>query len=61
MRGMIPDGILVRFSAVAIEPGGAWPALTAFVVDLLRAVPKADLPMLVGTARAKAFGASASA
>jgi EpsI family protein len=55
MRGKIPDGVLVRFSAVALEPGGAWPALTAFVPDMLGAVPRADLPVLVGTARASAI------
>jgi EpsI family protein len=61
MQGMIPDGVLVRFSAGSPEPGGAWPALTTFIVDMLRTVPRSDLPVLVGTARAKAFAAAPAA
>jgi EpsI family protein len=49
MQGVIPDGILVRFSAADLEPGEAWPDLAQFVRTLLSALPAAKRKILVGT------------
>lgn len=55
LQGVIPDGILMRFSAPATEAGGAWSELSDFILAALKVVPRQDLPALIGTERAGAF------
>jgi EpsI family protein len=52
VQGVIPDGILARFSASSVEPGGSWPLLANFVASLLSEVSPEHRKTLVGTARA---------
>lgn len=54
-KGLIPDGVLVRFSTLSIEPGGGWDELERFVVGLVTAVPADKRQALIGTARARSM------
>lgn len=48
MAGLIPDGVLVRVSSVDADTQAAYALHEQFIRDLLRAVPPARLPRLLG-------------
>lgn len=52
IRGFVPDGILVRCSAVG-ESGPSFKVLHSFVPELLRAVSERHQPALIGTSLAQ--------
>jgi EpsI family protein len=53
MQGIIPDGLLSRFSIVGDDPGQDWAAIGAFVAELIAAVAPNRRNVLIGTERAK--------
>lgn len=55
LDGIIPDGLLSRFSTVASSSGNAWSELEAFVPQLLAAIAPRHRGILIGTARANAL------
>jgi len=58
LEGIIPDGILCRFST-ADNTAAAWPRLQRFVRSLLAATDPAGRRVLIGTERSLAFTRSA--
>lgn len=48
MKGLIPDGVLCRFSVLGDDPNTSFRLLEGFVETLLKAVPAKGLPALVG-------------
>jgi len=48
MAGVIPDGVLVRVSSIDADSQAAYALHEQFIRDLLRAVPPARLPRLLG-------------
>jgi len=57
LRGVIPDGLLSRFSTVAADPTQAWREIEMFLPDLLFAVKPEYRKVLVGTERGNHLGA----
>ena len=55
MSGIIPDGLLCRFSTNTDQPAQGWSRLEAFIPDLIRAVPVQHRRVLVGTQIADAL------
>ena len=55
MQGIIPDGLLSRFSMTGVDPAQDWPAISRFVVELIAAVPAARRNVLIGSERANAL------
>jgi EpsI family protein len=55
MEGYVPDGVLVRFSALGADPTAAFALIDSFVPALLAATPAAQRNALVGTQLAKAI------
>lgn len=55
LAGVIPDGVLVRISNVMSEEGDRFVFNGRFVQDLIQALPKAVLPALITTEKARAF------
>jgi EpsI family protein len=55
MQGVIPDGVLCRFSTPGDFPDQDWPALARFVADLVWAAPAGYRKVLVGTERGDAL------
>jgi EpsI family protein len=53
MAGIVPDGVLCRFSAA--NTGGAWAGLHQFLLELIEATPPAGRTVLVGSARSLAL------
>ena len=53
MEGIIPDGLLSRFSIVGDDPAQDWAAIGAFVAQLIAAVAPNRRNVLIGTERAK--------
>ncbi len=53
MQGVVPDGVLCRFSALVDDPEHAWRLIEGFVPILLAAVAAKDRPVLIGSERAK--------
>lgn len=53
MAGVVPDGVLVRFSMLGEEPAQAFATMDAFIANLVAAVPAANRKALVGTDLAK--------
>jgi EpsI family protein len=53
MQGIIPDGLLSRFSIVGDDPGLDWAAIGAFVAELIAAIAPNRRNVLIGTERAK--------
>ncbi len=49
LRGIIPDGALIRTSTVGLAPDASFRLQDRFIRDLLAAVPAADLPFFTGT------------
>jgi EpsI family protein len=54
-QGIIPDGLLARFSAVGADPAHAWRELEEFLPALLAAVAPDKRKVLIGTDRAIAL------
>lgn len=54
-KGIIPDGLLARFSAVGADPTHAWRELEDFIPALLMAVAPDKRKVLIGTDRASAM------
>lgn len=52
MQGIVPDGLLSRFSMIGVDPGQEWLAITRFVVELIGAVAPANRNVLIGSERA---------
>jgi EpsI family protein len=52
MQGIIPDGLLSRFSMAGDDPNHEWAAISAFVTELIGAVAPGRRNVLVGTERA---------
>lgn len=55
LQGIIPDGLLVRFSTSPSNVSDAWEAIEAFVSTLVIAIPPKHRKVLVGTERANAM------
>ena len=55
MQGIIPDGLLARFSVVTLDEGAPFAELGAFIPALLRAVAHDRRKVLIGTERARAM------
>jgi EpsI family protein len=55
LQGIIPDGLLSRFSTVTEDPKQAWQALELFIPALLGAVQPQYRKVLVGTSRGEAM------
>ena len=53
ISGIVPDGVLCRFSAA--NTGGAWAGLHEFLLELIGATPSAGRQVLVGSARSLAL------
>jgi EpsI family protein len=51
LDGVIPDGLLSRFSTIA-DGGDAWNTIDTFVADLVNAVPPKHRRVLIGSERA---------
>ena len=49
MRGLVPDGILVRFSTIQREGTDSFATLDRFIPEIIGAMKPADRPVLVGT------------
>jgi EpsI family protein len=54
LDGVIPDGLLSRFSTIA-DGADAWGVIETFVADLVSAVPPQHRRVLIGTERANAL------
>jgi EpsI family protein len=52
IAGIVPDGVLVRFSSVALDPAAAFALNAQFAADLIQAVAPAARPALITTANA---------
>lgn len=61
MRGIIPDGLLCRFSTIASDPANAWRDLEAFLPAFMAAVAPSQRRVLIGTDLARAMGGLAVA
>lgn len=59
MRGIIPDGMLARFSSSSADPEQDWHVITGFVNELILAVAPAKRSVLIGTERARLIGRNA--
>lgn len=57
MEGYVPDGVLVRFSALGTDPKAAFALIDRFVPALLAATPASRRNALVGTQLANAIKA----
>ena len=49
LRGLVPDGVLVRVSSIEPDTAAAWALQDAFIQDFLAAIPPNQLPRLLGT------------
>jgi EpsI family protein len=56
MQGVIPDGLLCRFSTAGDYPERDWPVIGRFIGELLAAVRPDMRKVLIGTQRAQQFG-----
>jgi len=55
MQGIIPDGLLSRFSMVGVDPKREWRVIEGFVAELMGAVAPARRNILIGSERANAL------
>lgn len=55
MQGIIPDGLLSRFSTSTADPANAWAHIESFVAAMVSAVPAKHRKVLIGTQRADAL------
>jgi len=58
MQGIIPDGLLSRFSIVGDDPNQDWASIGAFVTQMIAAIAPNRRNVLVGTQRATLINAS---
>ena len=49
LRGMIPDGALVRVSTIGLSPEASFALQDKFIRDLLAAIPSDELKFFIGT------------
>jgi EpsI family protein len=56
LQGVIPDGVLARFSLVSTDGAQHWSTLETFIPELLLALTPAARRVLVGAERAQAIG-----
>jgi EpsI family protein len=61
MEGIIPDGLLCRFSAIRAEEGSAWGQIEAFLPEFLHAIPPDARKALIGTKLAESMRGRAPA
>ena len=54
IQGIIPDGVLCRFSAVSSESQPGWDTIDEFVRHLLVAIPRQHVAVLIGSELARA-------
>jgi EpsI family protein len=59
MQGIIPDGLLSRFSIVGDDPNQDWRTIGAFVTELIAAIAPNRRNVLIGTERAALTNAAA--
>lgn len=59
MQGIIPDGLLSRFSIVGDDPDQDWRTIGAFVTELIAAIAPNRRNVLIGTERAALIKTSA--
>jgi hypothetical protein len=52
MQGIIPDGLLSRFSIVGDDPNRDWATIDAFVAELIAAMAPNRRNVLIGSERA---------
>jgi hypothetical protein len=52
MQGIIPDGLLSRFSMVGDDPNHEWATIGSFVAELIGAIAPARRNVLIGSERA---------
>jgi EpsI family protein len=52
MQGIIPDGLLSRFSIVGLDPNQDWATIGAFVTELIAAIEPDMRKVLIGSQRA---------
>jgi EpsI family protein len=52
MQGIVPDGVLCRFSTTVSDPNDSWRAIQSLVPALLTAVAPKNRAVLIGTERA---------
>lgn len=55
LAGLVPDGLLSRFSTVTDDPVDAWKVLETFIPALVKAVPASARKVLIGTERARSM------
>ena len=55
LNGVIPDGLLSRFSVASSDPQSSWTLIADFVRTLLAATPRTGLRVLIGSERAQAI------
>jgi EpsI family protein len=55
LQGLIPDGLLARFTSSGVEPDAAWTSIEGFVAELIVAMKADRRKVLIGTARAEAM------
>ncbi|HEY3948370.1 exosortase C-terminal domain/associated protein EpsI [Phenylobacterium sp.] len=55
LKGIVPDGLLCRFSMVGDDVERSWATIDGFVVDLLGAIPADKRNVLIGDQRANAL------
>ena len=60
MQGIIPDGLLSRFSIVGEDPNQDWRTIGAFVAELIAAIAPAKRNVLIGSERAALVNGQAS-
>lgn len=58
LQGIIPDGLLCRFSVTIDQPDEGWATISAFVPQLMVAVPPSARKALIGTQRANGVAAA---
>jgi EpsI family protein len=58
MQGIVPDGVLCRFSTTVNDQSDAWRAIQSLVPALLTAVAPKDRAVLIGTDRAQLMSKS---
>lgn len=56
MQGIIPDGLLSRFSIVGQDPNQDWATIGAFVTELIAAIAPDMRKVLIGSQRAALIG-----
>jgi len=61
MQGIIPDGLLSRFSIVGDDPNQDWRTIGAFVTEMIAAIAPNRRNVLIGTERAALVSAGAPA